>query len=96
MLKIAQKLWWPVNCDLYINGDKQTESYIKDKSKLFSNSCIDKMAYLLYEGSLVMGDNRPGSLTVESSTGEAGSDHWSRFPISTYWFWWLIGQSETK
>ena len=54
----------PVNCDLYINGDKQTESYIKDKSKLFSNSLYRQDEPILVpEGSLfVMGDNRPGSL----------------------------------
>ncbi len=54
----------PVNCDLYLNGNKQTESYIKEKSKLFSNSLYQENELIVVpkDSLFLMGDNRPGSL----------------------------------
>jgi len=54
----------PVNCDLFLNGEKQTESYIREKSKLFSNSLYkqDELVKVPEDTLFLMGDNRPGSL----------------------------------
>ncbi len=52
------------SCDLYVNGAKLEEPYIKDKTQLYENSRYQEgQQFTIPQGSLfVMGDNRTGSL----------------------------------
>ena len=51
-------------CDIYVNGEKLSESYIKDKTQLYENSIYSEgQEFTVPDQSVfVMGDNRTGSL----------------------------------
>lgn len=51
-------------CDIYVNGEKLEENYIKDKTQLYENSIYTEGEKLTVpdKSLFVMGDNRTGSL----------------------------------